>query len=258
MAQQQFDDTASPLLSNGFLLKLTAFIGLLAILTATLAIAGKYYGERLAVDGHTESREVFHIVVAQDVISLPANMIRFENQRQTGEAEIVNVYLSWPELEGYTAEAKGRFSDPAGAQDLIFVEFSQSVMSRDMSGRLEPIYARLFRGEAEKGPAGLLVHHLDRKSGFGEETILTGMTRTGGLYVVRCLLPKKKGLATAADCQRDIHVGRDLTLLYRFSSTLLPDWETLDERLKGFAEQHIERQGANRYEDFSDDAIAPS
>lgn len=241
MMKQQIDDTASPLLSNRFLLKLTAFIGLLAIMTAALAIAGKYYGDRLTIDGHTESREVYQIVVAQDVLSLPANMIRFENQRRTGEAEIVNIYLSWPELEGYTAEAQTRFSDPTGAQDLIFVEFSQSVMSRDMSGRLEPIYSRLFRGEAAKGPAGLLVHRLDQKSGFGQETILTGMTRNGGLYVVRCLLPKRLGAATTADCQRDIHVGRDLTLLYRFSSTLLPDWEALDDRLKSFAERHLRK-----------------
>src|SRR2546430_869629 len=80
------------------------------------------------------------------------------------EEETANVYLSWPELYGYTEQADSRFSDPAGSQDLIFIEFSQSVMSRDMSGRLEPIYNKLFRGEPEKGPAGLILHHLDSRS----------------------------------------------------------------------------------------------
>jgi len=241
MAQQQSDDTASPLLTNGFLLKLTAFIGALAMLTAALTIAGKYYGDRLAMDGHTESQEIFHIVVGQDVLSLPANMIRFENQRHTGDAEVVNAYLSWPELQGYSAQTKARFSNPVGAQDLIFIEISQSVMSRDMSGRLHPIYSRLFKGEPEKGPAGLVIHHLDAKSGFGEEVILTGMTKTGGLYVVRCLMPENPAAATTADCQRDVHIGRDLTFLYRFSSTLLADWEALDGRLLAFASQHVQK-----------------
>lgn len=240
MAIGESDDTELPLLSNGFLLKLTAFIGLLAVLTAALTIAGKYYGDQLAMDGRTASREVFHILVGQDVLSLPANMIRFENQRHTGQAESVSVYLSWPELDGYTPEADARFSDPDGSQELVFIEFSQSVMSRDMSGRLEPIYKRLFRGEPENGPAGLIVHRLDPKSGFGGEAILTGMTSTGGLYVARCLLPKTPAAATTADCQRDIHVGRDLTLLYRFSSKLLPDWETLDAQLTAFASAHIQ------------------
>jgi hypothetical protein len=240
MAIGESNDTELPLLSNGFLLKLTAFIGFLAVLTAALTIAGKYYGDRIAMDGRTTSREIFHILVGQDVLALPANTIRFENQRHTGEAETVNVYLSWPELDGYTPRSEARFADPAGSQDLVFIEFSQSVMSRDMSGRLEPIYSRLFRGEPEKGPGGLIVHHLDAKSGFGDEVILTGMTSTGGLYVARCLLPKTPAQATTADCQRDIHVGRDLTLLYRFSSKLLPQWETLDARLQAFAGAHIQ------------------
>lgn len=240
MAIGESNDTEMPLLSNGFLLKLTAFIGMLAVLTAAVTIAGKYYGDRLAMDGHTVSREVFHILVGQDVLALPANMIRFENQRHTGQAESASVYLSWPELDGYTLQADQRFSDPSGSQDLVFIDFSQSVMSRDMSGRLEPIYKKLFRGEPGQGPAGLIIHHLDAKSGFGNEVILTGMTSTGGLYVVRCMLPKSPAQATTADCQRDIHIGRDLTMLYRFSSTLLPQWEALDARLIAFAGRHIQ------------------
>lgn len=240
MAIGESNDTELPLLSNGFLLKLTAFIAALAVLTAAVTIAGKYYGDRLAMDGHTVSREIFHIVVGQDTLALPANMIRFESQRHTGQAETASVYLSWPELDGYTPLADQRFSDPAGSKELVFIEFSQSVMSRDMSGRLEPIYNKLFRGEPEPGPSGLILHRLDPKSGFGNEVIMTGMTSTGGLYVVRCMLPKTPAQATTADCQRDIHVGRDLTMLYRFSSTLLPQWETLDSRLLTFAGQHIQ------------------
>lgn len=241
MARQQSDDMTSPLLTNSALLKLTALIALLAVLTAVLTIAGKYYGDRLAMDGHTESREIFRIAVGQDMLSLPANMIRFENQRRSGDAETVNIYLSWPEFDGYTHEAASRFSNPNGSQDLVFVEISQSVMSRDMSGRLEPIYSRLFRGEPQQGPAGLMLHRLDPKAGFGKEQILTGMTKSGRLYVARCLMPDDKTSATTADCQRDIHAGRDLTVLYRFSSALLPEWEALDARLQEFAEEHIEK-----------------
>jgi hypothetical protein len=239
MASDETDDTALPLLSNAFLLKLTALIGMLAVLTAALTIAGKYYGDRLAMDDHTASREPVHIVVGQDVLALPANMIRFQRQRHNGQAEAVSVYLSWPEMDGYTENANSRFSDPSGSQDLIFIEFSQSVMSRDMSGRLGPIYSRLFAGDPEAGPAGLILHRLDPKSGFGGESVLTGMSKAGEAYVVRCLLPSADSKPTTADCQRDIHVGHDLTLLYRFSSGLLPDWEALDARMQAFAQQHI-------------------
>lgn len=232
-------DQATPLLSNSFLLKLTMIIGLLAALTAGLTMLGKLYGDALALGEHTPSRELYRITVGQDLLSLPANMIRFAAQRRDGEAGSVDLYLSWPEFDGYTPRADARFSDPGGAQDLVFLQFSQSVMSRDMSGRLEPIYKRLFRGQPETGPAGLILHRLDPKSGFDNEAILTGMTRTGGLYVVRCRLPAKVAEASTADCQRDVHVGHDLNLLYRFSSTLLPAWEELDGRILAFAKAHI-------------------
>lgn len=241
MQQQQTDHETSPLVTNGLLFKLTAFIGALAALTAILTVAASYYGDRLAMDGHTESREAYRIGIGQDALLLPANMIRFETQRRSGPAEIVNIYLSWPDMDGYSAAEARRFSDPAGAKDLIFVEFSQSVMSRDMSGRLQPIYSRLFRGEAAKGPAGLLIHQLDPRSSFGQEVVLTGMKKNGSTYVARCLLPKTPAAASTADCQRDLHVGRDLTLLYRFSSTLLPDWEALDDRIQAFADGHIQK-----------------
>jgi hypothetical protein len=240
MANTETDDSGSPLLSNGLLLKITTFIGLLAALTAILTIAGKYYGDRLAMDEHTLSREAYRITIGQDVVSFPANMIRFERQRHAGTAETLSIYLSWPELDGYTTASSRRFSDPTGAQDLLFLEFSQSVMSRDMAGRLGPIYNRLFRGEPEAGPAGLLIHHLDPRSGYGNEVILTGMTRAGAPYVARCLLPARPDLATTADCQRDMHVGRDLSLLYRFSSLLLPQWEALDRQASTFAGRHIQ------------------
>jgi len=240
MANGHEDDKETSLLSNAFLLKITAFFGLLAIVTAALTIAGKLYGDRLVLDGHTTSRDVIHIAISQDVLALPANMIRFENQRKDGEAKVVNLYLSWPEMDGYTEARAARFSDPNNSRSLIFLEFSQSVMSRDMSGRLQPIYARLFKGPAEAGPAGLELHHLNERSGFGAEVLLTGKSRAGADYVVRCILPKSRDAATAADCQRDIHVGRDLTLLYHFSAELLPEWETIDAAIRAYAESHIQ------------------
>jgi hypothetical protein len=239
MADQQQDDNVTSLLSNAFLFKVTAFIGLLAAVTAALTIAGKVYGDRLALDGHTASTRIFHIAIGQDRLALPANMIRFDTQRRDGEAKAVNLYLSWPEMDGYSQERAQTFSNPNVSRELIFIELSQSVMSRDMSGRLEPIYSRLFKGKPEPGPAGLALHRLDEKSGFGAEVLLTGKDDAGADYVVRCILPRDKASSSAADCQRDIHTGRDLTLLYRFSAELLPQWQAIDKAVHHFASTHL-------------------
>lgn len=235
MAGLPDDAKESPLLSNRLIWRVTVVIGMLAVVTAAISVAGRYYGEWLRTDGYSTSTEIHHIVIGQDVLAIPENMIRFEHQRRTGNAESVDLYLLWPSLSGYEERTATVFTNPKYSQQLVFVQFSQSVMSRDMSGRLDPIYRRLFRGEPKPGPAGLTLHALDANAGFGKETILTARAKDGSTYVVRCQLPETLQAASAADCQRDVHVGKDLTLLYRFSSALLPHWEELDSKLVGLS-----------------------
>jgi hypothetical protein len=235
------DDAPEPLISNRLLVRITLVMGVLAALASGLSIVGKQVGEGLALGGNTESREIHHIIVGQDTLALPANIIRFDSQRKDGRAESVSIYLSWPELDGYTSARANIFSDPRQSDRLLFAELSQSVMSRDMSGRVEPIYSKLFAGEPTKGPAGLMVHQLSKKSGFGDERLLTATLPDGSTYAVRCLLPAQAQASTSADCLRDIRVGRDLTLLYRFSSALLPQWLEIDRSMRDFAARHTIR-----------------
>jgi hypothetical protein len=239
MASAADEEAPEQLISNRLLFRITVAIGLLAALASVLSILGKQLGQELALGGNTESREVHHVIVGQDTLTLPANVIRFEAQRKSGRAESVSIYLSWPDLAGYSRANASVFSDPYRSDRLIFAEFSQSVMSRDMSGRVEPIYSKLFTGEPAKGPAGLIVHKLSKKSGFGDERLLIAPLAGGGTYAVRCLLPAGGQPSTSADCLRDVRVGRDLTLLYRFSSALLPQWQEIDRAVREFAAKHI-------------------
>lgn len=235
------DEASEALISNRLLFRITAVIGLLAALAAALGVAGRWLGEDLALGGHTDSTTVHRIAVGQDTLDLPANMIRFETQRRDGRAESVSIYLTWPGLEGYSRRKAAAFSDPSRSDRLLFVDFSQSVMSRDMSGRVGPIYSKLFSGAPTVGPAGLQVHVLTRKSGFGDERLLTAALPDGGTYAVRCLLPADTGSSTSADCIRDVRVGRDLTMLYRFSAALLPQWREIETAMQSFAAVHIAR-----------------
>lgn len=233
------DDPPEALISNRTLFRITAVIGVLAVFASALTVVGSWLGDELALGGHTDSTTIHSILVGQDVLHLPANAIRFAEQRKDGRAESISTYLSWPRMEGFRKETASTFSNPARRDGLIFADFSQSVMSRDMSGRVEPIYSRLFNGVPVKGPAGLTIRSLSKKSGFGDEKLLIARTKDGGIYAVRCVLPAKKQEATSADCLRDVRVGKDLTMLYRFSSTLLPQWQEIDRAMLDYARRHI-------------------
>lgn len=236
------DGEHAPLISNRLLTRLTVGIAVLAGLSVAISAGGRVLGERIALSGHTESTEVFDILVGQDRVRLPANAIRFEEQRRSGIAERVDLYLTWPALEGYSNAERIRFNDVAHAENLIFLHLSQSTMSKDMSGRLEPIYRHLFEGAPQPGPAGLSMHRLKANSGYGDEVFFTAALPDGSDYAVRCMMPADEAQSTGADCQRDIHVGRDLSVLYRFSSRLLPQWQSMEARARAWLDERISGQ----------------
>lgn len=230
----------TPLLSPRFLLISVVVIALLALASLAINIYGRLYGAQLALAGHSDSLDVYKIAIGRDLVHLTANTIRFEPQRRDGAAESVDLQLHWPSMEGYSRARRLAFDDVAQVQPLIFLQISQSTMSRDMSGRVEPIYRHLLTGPQEAGPAGLELHHFKPGIGFEGEVLLTGETADGDAYAVRCLIPSEDKLASSSDCQRDIHVGEDLSVLYRFSSRLLPDWKQIDASVRGYVAQRAD------------------
>lgn len=229
----------SPLLSGRFVYKIAAVVALLATITAVLSLSGRWFGEDLALAGHTSSLTPYDIFIGQDHLRLPANVIRFENQRATSIAERVDVYLTWPALEGYSDDNRHLFNDVSRPESLVFLQISQSTMSRDMSGRLDPIYTQVFDGPASAGPNGLTRHGVKATSSYVGEAFLVAERKGEPPYVVRCLEPDANEVSTSADCQRDIHVGKDLVVLYRFSRNLLPQWREIDNAVGGFVKSHL-------------------
>jgi len=226
-----------PLISTRFLAMAT--ICVLTLAAASLAISwfGQSYGERLSLAGHSQSTETVNITIGRDQLALPANAIRFAQQRQGGAAERVDLYLLWPEMTGYSSAQRRRFDDLNFSNSLLFLQISQSTMSRDMSGRIEPIYRHLLEPQTAPGPAGLTAHTFKGGTGYEGETLLTGSTQDGSTYAIRCLLPTTIEQSTGSDCQRDIHVGEDLTVLYRFSSQMLGDWAAIDQAVRDYVDR---------------------
>ncbi len=237
------EETHAPLISNRLLTRLTIGVAALAALTVAISLGGRLMGERIALAGHTENTEVLDIIVGQDHVRLPANTIRFEEQRRIGRAERIDLYLTWPEMAGYSNTERLRFNDASRPEGLVFLNLSQSTMSKDMSGRLGPIYSQLFDERAEPGPAGLLLRRLKGNSAYGDEVFFTGALHDGSDYAVRCMMPTDEKQSTSADCQRDIHIGRDLSVLYRFSSRLLPQWQAIEARMRDYLGRALVEDG---------------
>lgn len=240
-----------PLFSDQIIRKITLWVTLIAIATVGLNLFGHWYSAHMMQGTNTDDTTPVDIFIGPDHLRLPVNVIRFPEQRVTGETESINLYLLWPDMVGYSDAKRAFFNRVSGEQRLIMVEISQATMTLDMSGRLEPIYSRLFDGPSEPGPHGLNLHHLKSSSGYGDEVLLTGETSQTSPFVIRCLLPKSRGDATGADCQRDIAAGTDLSVLYRYSSTMLGNWTEIDAAINDYIADHIVTDSSARTQRLS-------
>jgi len=211
----------------GFVLKVFYVFAALALASAGISVAGKMLGASIAMVGHSEDTTPREIVIGNNVLAVPANMIRFETARRDGEAPRLDLYALWPAMTGYTNADRDAFNNRGHDRRIVFLSVEQRQMSRDMSGRLEPIYRRLIELPGAPGPEGLRRYEFSRGTGYVDEVLMVGQQPGRQSFVARCLT----GPAAAeslAGCERDVHFGDGLSLTYRFPEELLGSWMSLD------------------------------
>ena len=82
----------------------------LALLSVAISVGGNWFGHSIAMAGHTDDTTVHEIVIGNNVIAAPANTIRFERARRDGVADRLDLYLRWPDMDGYSEAARDDFN----------------------------------------------------------------------------------------------------------------------------------------------------
>ena len=229
-------------ISPSFVMKVFYVFAALALLSLAISIGGKWFGRSIALAGHTDDTTQREIVIRNNVISAPANTIRFDRQRRDGVAERLDLYLRWPALDGYSDAARDDFNHARGARNILFLSFEEGIMSRDMSGRLEPIYSAMLVRPGKAGPGGTTLYAFNEKSGYLNEVLAVAARPDGETFVARCLVGESAA-ESLAPCERDVHVGDNLSLSYRFPRELLGDWQKLDAAIRAKAASMLRTAG---------------
>ncbi len=223
---------------SGFMLKIFYCFLALAGMSVLISFAGKQLGQSIAMAGHTDDTTLREIVIGNNVLSVPSNEIRFEHERLSGVTARLDTYLRWPTMTGYTDEARADFNHVNQSRNIVFVSFRERTMSRDMSGRMEPIYSSLIVKPGIAGPGETTLYGFREKSGYLNEVLAVGESGTGQPFVARCLTGNAAE-SSLAPCERDIHLGDNLSMTYRFPARLLRDWKSLDANMSAYAASRL-------------------
>ena len=213
----------------------------LALLSVAISLGGKWFGRSIAMAGYTDDTTVREVAIGNNVIAVPANVIRFEQARRDGIASRLDLYLRYPEMDGYSEATRNDFNHTGSAKDIIFLSIEQQMMSRDMSGRFAPIYSALIARPGVPGPGGTTLYRFTEKSSYLNEVLAVADRPRKDPFVARCL-SGPSAEESLAPCERDIHVGDGLSLTYRFPRELLGNWQVLDAAIAAESE-HILKIG---------------
>ncbi len=221
---------SSKLLKNILLLALTLLIAAIAMFTTA-----HFFGDSLSRAGHSSSTAGLEMIVGDEYLNVPANKVRFFSQRNSGAHEKLDLYLHWPSLSGYKDSLSADFNDSKDNTNLIFVSIEPRNMSYDMSGRVGPIYTQFFEGKATRSYSGLVKQGLSAKGGFIDEDLYYAASSPYP-FATRCV---REIAETTPFCIRDIHIGKNLMLTYRFHQKHLASWIELEQSVRAIMNSMI-------------------
>ena len=120
---------------------------------------------------------------------------------------------------------------------LLFLSIERRDMATDMSGRVATIYEKFFSGPPVEAGNGLVRRAFSSQSAYYMEDLYYEADSPYP-FATRCI--RENDRIAESICIRDIHVGRNLMVGYRFHASLLPYWREFDDAvratIKGFVQ----------------------
>ncbi|MEM7069424.1 MAG: hypothetical protein AAF478_11125 [Pseudomonadota bacterium] len=232
----QGNEDKAPLFTNKLAFLVLVFATLALVFALLLYAVAVLFGEDISRVGHSTSTTPIEVVIANNALAIPANTIRYSNQRKAGLYNRVEMYLHWPSMRGYNDKLAHVFNRTGSDASLLFVSLEPRQMSLEMSGRLGPIYSKFFAGPAQKSASGLIKQPLSSEGGFVDE-YLYYEADSPYPYVTRC--ERSRSNVNTPFCIRDIHVTNDLMLTYRFHAKFLPQWLEIERGIRSYVSDLI-------------------
>lgn len=234
------DPSQQPIITPKFAWRVAIVVMILLLATLIIHQTGKYLSKSIVNAGNTTDTQIYRLVMGDNNLNLQANSIRFEKQRRNGVSNGVKLYLSWPEMLGYSERTSEKFNSVDQQSALIFIDIAIAPDQVDMSSRFDPIYRNFLEGAPMAGPDGLVAYKMSPQSSYSDEILYVEQVTKERPFVVKCLQNKTDQNTSSAACQRDINFANGLRFTYRFSESLISQWRLIEKKVSQFAKNSLE------------------
>lgn len=223
----------------------------LGIFLATLILCAifLYYYVGPSVDelgGNVPSPAISEEPIAIDVASMkfaiPANYTVFPRDRRGGERDEVWLYALWPTLSGYAPSRREDFiENPADTRriDILIAERTSPFSERE---RIDILYMpQTIDTRGARTPYKLIKYEFKEQranvptSGYAGAELYLGEVAKKEIAAIFCM--KERDDVMSPECWRELELGPDVTLTYRFKRPYLAEWRKIDAEVRAFVER---------------------
>jgi hypothetical protein len=231
MSIKETDDTVKQ--RSGWLIPIAVFVvtaGLsaLVLLFYLAPTPASFIEEHAAPTLRTDS---VSISVSGMKFVIPANYIIYASARQSGPRKEIALFTTFPDFKGYTTSNASLFSGNAADSPVIFLLLREEQFKISEAERLQRVYMTYVTDpQGKPGPFGLTEYAFRDDSGYHNEDLFVGQDN-GQPIVLRCV--RFSAEVPSPSCLRDIRLGHDVALTYRFKRANLGHWQDIIHGVDG-------------------------
>jgi hypothetical protein len=179
----------------------------------------------------TSSTDPVAIEIGGVKLWVPENYLQYDSARRGGHRREVALWSILPDLSGWSNWNSGSFSDTGPNSRIVIITIRDQQVNVSEADRLKRIYmAYVVDPKGTPGPFGLRQYTFSRDSGYRAEDLLVGDTPKGPM-VLRCV--RLGPDVTNPSCLRDMLIGKNVGLSYRFKRSKLSHWREIGEAVDG-------------------------
>lgn len=194
----------------------------------------------------TIADEEFSILIGDVTLSVPANYTRFPRDRRNGQRETLDLYASWPRMDGYAPARRQDFveNEPDSRRIDILVAVKKTPFTERQ--RLDILYLPQTIEPAGTPHEHNLTRYTFRQgsadtpaSGYSDKEMFTGFLGNGEKVVLFCY-PEVDNDAVSPDCYREFDFTDQVSVKYYFKRPYLAEWTRIDQGVKSLLERFRE------------------
>lgn len=173
----------------------------------------------------TPVTQAVHLTVGGEQFLIPANYIVYSAERQSGQYHRITLAALMPQFHGFSRAEARQFANDSARSRVVHLRIWADDLALSEAAQLRRVLLTFVTSpQGQAGPFGLTRYSFRSDNGYRGQDLFVGVY-DGQTVVLRCW--RMAATDHAPDCMRDLRLGHNVVLSYRFKRAYLSQWREI-------------------------------